>query len=188
MKKQTNRRHALVQAAAKLFYKNGYERSTVRELAQDVGIQSGSLFHHFETKEDILFAVMEEVILRITGRLWMASQKPEDPKEKIRLLIKTELQAILGDAHDAMYVMVYEWGSLSPQKSKEILKLRNVYESIWRDALNAGKDAGLIQHDTFVLRRFLTGAMSWTIFWYEPGGKMDLDTLVEQALLLIMKV
>ena len=181
-----NRRQELVRTAARLFYEKGYERTTVRELAKEIGIQSGSLFHHFETKEDILFAVMEEVILYITDKMREAQDQAETPKEKIRALIKTELETILGESHASMTVMVYEWRSLSKEKSKMILKLRDEYESIWMNALNEGKQSGLILMDTFVLRRFLTGALSWTVFWYLPDGQMSLDDLVEQALQLVI--
>ena len=62
-------RGRLLSAAAQLFRDKGYERTTVRDIAAVVGIQSGSIFHHFKTKEEILFAVMEEVIHFNTERL-----------------------------------------------------------------------------------------------------------------------
>lgn len=55
-------RGRLLNEAARLFRDKGYERTTVRDLAAAVGIQSGSLFHHFRTKEEILKAVMVETI------------------------------------------------------------------------------------------------------------------------------
>ena len=55
-------RGRLLSAAAHLFRDKGFDRTTVRDIAASVGIQSGSIFHHFKSKEDILFAVMEEVI------------------------------------------------------------------------------------------------------------------------------
>src|SRR5690554_6288787 len=55
-------RGRLLREAARLFREKGYERTTVRDLAAAVGIQSGSLFHHFRTKEEILKAVMVETI------------------------------------------------------------------------------------------------------------------------------
>ena len=55
-------RGKLLQTAAHLFRNKGYERTTVRDLASAVGIQSGSIFHHFKSKDDILRAVMQETI------------------------------------------------------------------------------------------------------------------------------
>ena len=55
------------------------------------------------------------------------------------------------------------------------------------EVLGEAKTAGLCQSDPFVLRRFLTGALSWTTTWFRPGGKMSLDELAEQALALVIK-
>jgi AcrR family transcriptional regulator len=59
----------LMRAAAHLFKTRGYERTTVRELGAAVGIQSGSLFHHFKSKDDILLSVMEETIIINMARM-----------------------------------------------------------------------------------------------------------------------
>ena len=182
-----NRRHELVQAAAKLFRQKGYARATVRDLAQAVGMQSGSLFHHFKTKEDILFAVMEEVILMITQKMIIALKQVQSPREKVRSLIRSELEAILGETHDAMTVLVYEWRSLSEENQQKILPLRTEYEELWLDTLREAQAAGLIAIDIFVLRRFLNGALSWTINWYREDGDLDLDRLADQALSLAIK-
>lgn len=65
-------RGRLLKEAARLFRDKGYERTTVRDLAAAVGIQSGSLFHHFRTKEEILKAVMVETI-RLNTALMQAA-------------------------------------------------------------------------------------------------------------------
>ncbi len=62
-------RGRLLRAAAHLFREKGYHRTTVRDIASLVGIQSGSLFHHFKSKEDILIQVMKETILICTEHL-----------------------------------------------------------------------------------------------------------------------
>jgi len=104
-------------------------------------------------------------------------------------LIKCELESINGVTGDAMSVLVYEWRSLKPQNQQDILKLRDTYESLWLDSLNRAKKAGQIPHatDAFVLRRFLTGALSWTTTWFNPNGGMSMDALAEQALMLAIK-
>ena len=56
-------RGRLLLGAAYLFYKQGYDKTTVRQLGEFIGIQSGSLFHHFKSKDDILATVMEQTII-----------------------------------------------------------------------------------------------------------------------------
>jgi len=180
-------RGRLLVKAAHLFKKKGYERTTVRDLATEVGIQSGSIFHHFKTKEEILKAVMEEAIRYNTARMVRALERSDTTKEKLLELIKCELTSITGFTGEAMTVLVYEWRSLTEESQVHILSLRDIYEKLWLDVLNQAKDEGLVSGDTFILRRFLTGALSWTTTWFDERGGMTLDELAEQALLLAVK-
>jgi AcrR family transcriptional regulator len=177
----------LLAKAAQLFRAKGYERTTVRDLAAAVGIQSGSIFHHFKSKEEILKAVMVEVIIYNTHLMRTKLAEATSPKEEILALIKCELESITGITGDAMSVLVYEWRSLNEQNQLDILKLRDEYEQIWLGSLDKAKAEGQITADTFILRRFLTGALSWTTTWYKRDGDISIDELAEEALLLAIK-
>ncbi len=177
----------LMRAAAHLFKNKGYERTTVRELGAAVGIQSGSLFHHFKSKEAILLCVMEETIVINIARMHEALKHAQDPKAKLLALIECELASIHTDTGEAMGVLVYEWRSLSEDKQKYILQLRDEYESLWLSTINQGRQDGLIEHDAFILRRLLTGAIGWTTTWYRPKGDITLEALAQQTLKLAIK-
>lgn len=177
----------LLVTAAKLFNEKGYERCTVRDLASAVGIQSGSIFHHFKTKEAILRAVMEETIIYNTRRMKTELEKAKTSKEKLLALILCELESINGVTGDAMAVLVYEWRSLGEQNQNDILKLRDEYEQLWLDVINEAKAEGHITGDVFILRRFLTGALSWSKTWFNNQGKYSLDLVAQEALNLAIK-
>ena len=177
----------LLVAAARLFKNKGYERTTVRDLASEIGIQSGSLFHHYKSKEAILQAVMEETIALNMALMQDAIADVNNPRDKVLALIRCELQSILGDTGEAMSVLVYEWRSLKPDSQKHILALRDAYEQLWLDTLEEAREAGMVQIEPFILRRFLTGALSWTTNWYKPDGEMTLEQLAEDALQLAIK-
>lgn len=183
-------RGRLLAAAAHLFRTKGFERTTVRDLAQAVGIQSGSIFHHFKSKEEILRCVMEEVIHFNTDRMKAALMQAQSPRDKLLALIRSELVSINGETGEAMAVLIYEWRSLSEESQRFILTLREHYEQLWLTVLNEAKAAGLIPShvDTFVLRRFLTGALSWSNYWYKPNGPLTIDQLAEQTLSLALKI
>ena len=177
-------RGRLLVAAARLFKHKGYERTTVRDLASEIGIQSGSLFHHYKSKEAILLAVMEETIVLNTALMQAALSQAADPREKLLALIRCELQSILGETGEAMSVLVYEWRSLKPDSQAHILALRDQYEQLWLDTLEQARQQGMVKTDPFVLRRFLTGALSWTTNWYKPQGEISMEQLAEDALRL----
>lgn len=172
-------RGKLLSAAARLFRDQGFDRTTVRDIAREVGIQSGSLFHHFPTKEDILFAVMVEVIRFNTERLRAAIAGKADPAEQLRALIRAELQSIIGDTREAMSVLVYEWRCLTPGHQQETLVLRAIYEQLWMDALEALRRAGRLQADAFIARRLITGMTSWSSNWFDAHGSLTIDQLTD---------
>lgn len=179
-------RGRLLREAARLFRDKGYERTTVRDLAAAVGIQSGSLFHHFRTKEEILKAVMVETIRLNTAVMRAAVSAADTNREKLRALISAELESINGQTGEAMAVLVYEWRSLSESSRKEVLKLRDIYESLWLEVLRALKDEGALVADPFVVRRMLTGALSWTVTWYRPErGGLTREGLTDQVIAML---
>ncbi|NWA27908.1 TetR/AcrR family transcriptional regulator [Pseudomonas gingeri] len=180
-------RGKLLQTAAHLFRNQGFDRTTVRDLASAIGIQSGSLFHHFKSKDEILRAVMEETIVYNTALMRASLAEAGSLRERVLALIRCELQSIMGGTGEAMAVLVYEWRSLSEQGQAKVLALRDLYEQIWLQVLGEARDAGYIKGDVFITRRFLTGALSWTTTWFRPQGSLTLDQLAEEALMLILK-
>lgn len=175
-------RGKLLSAAARLFRARGFDRTTVRDIARETGIQSGSLFHHFPTKEDILFNVMMEVIRFNTTRLSAAREGVSDPVAQLRGLIRAELQSIVGDTGEAMTVLVYEWRCLSPEHQEQALAARDIYERIWLDTLTAVREAGAMKADPLIVRRLINGMTSWASNWFDPDGPLDIDGLAEQIL------
>ncbi|PKM23152.1 MAG: TetR/AcrR family transcriptional regulator [Gammaproteobacteria bacterium HGW-Gammaproteobacteria-14] len=172
-------RGKLLSAAARLFREQGFDRTTVRDIAREVGIQSGSLFHHFPTKEDILYAVMGEVIRFNTERLRQAIAGTHDPVQRLRGLIRAELQAIIGDTREAMSVLVYEWRCLTPEHQKDTLALRAIYEQLWMDTLEGLRSHGRLRGDAFIIRRLITGMTSWSSNWFDAHGNLTIDQLAD---------
>src|SRR5690606_24782354 len=99
------------------------ERTTVRDLASAVGIQSGSIFHHFKSKDEILRAVMEETVVYNTALMRAALAEAQGTRERLLALIRCELQSIMGGTGEAMAVLVYEWRSLSVAAQEQVLVL-----------------------------------------------------------------
>lgn len=175
-------RGKLLSAAARLFREQGYDRTTVRDIAAAVGIQSGSIFHHFSSKEDILFAVTMEVIRFNTERMRLATEGVADPVQRLRGLIRAELQSIVGDTREAMIVLVRDWRCLAPDKQEQALAVRARYEGYWMDTLRDLHAQGRFRADPMVVRRLVNGMTSWTSNWYDPQGALDMDGLTEVIL------
>jgi AcrR family transcriptional regulator len=182
----TSARGRLLKEAARLFRDKGYERTTVRDLAAAVGIQSGSLFHHFRSKEEILKAVMVETIRLNTALMQAAADSEESARDKLRALVRSELESINGQTGEAMAVLVYEWRSLSESSQGLVLELREIYEGLWLSVLEELSGLGQLKAEPFIVRRMLTGALSWTVTWYKPErGDLTLDGLTDQVMVML---
>lgn len=173
-------RGKLLNAAARLFEEKGYARTTVRDIAAEVGILSGSIFHHFANKEDILCCVMQEVTVYARARMQEAVTAAETPQEKLRACIQCELEAIHGLAVPGFSILVLEWRSLSTENQRKILRLRDDYEKIWREALLSANGADV---DPALTRRLLQGALTHTHTWFQPRGRgLTLEELADEVL------
>lgn len=172
--------------ASRLFRQKGYERTTVRDIASAVGIQSGSIFHHFSTKEDILKAVMSEALVYFTEKLRDAIDTAKDPHDKLLACIRSELQFTIGpDTTAVMSLLVSEWRCLSEDAQGDILGFRDKYERLWIEVLHKAKKAGLLAGDEFVTRRLLAGAIHWTPQWFQLDGELSLEELANETLRLV---
>ncbi len=177
----------ILDAAARLFHERGFARCTVRELADAVGILSGSLFHHFRSKDEILFAVMEEVVAEMDAELAEALAQATDTESRLRALVGTQLRFIHGPRGHATAVLMYEWGALSPQGRARLLEGRARYFQRWEDVLEEARQAGLTDTDPTVLRQLIHGAVVWTVNWFDPNGPMSVEDLEQAVLSLILK-
>ncbi|MBD2858803.1 TetR/AcrR family transcriptional regulator [Spongiibacter sp. KMU-158] len=177
----------LLAAAARQFRQKGFSRTTVRDLAAEVGILSGSIFHHFKNKDEILFAVMNEVVIAMEERLQVRLSAATSTRDKVRALIENELQFIHGPTGDATAVLIYEWRALSEPLQQKILERRRAYFKLWHDTLIKAEEEALITVEPDCLRQLLHGAIVWSIHWYQPQGPMPLESLVDQVLSLAIK-
>jgi AcrR family transcriptional regulator len=176
----------LLNKATHLFRVRGYERTTVRDLAREVGIHSGSIFHHFSSKEAILHAVMEDSLRSLLDRQEAAVDPEATARERLHQLIRVELGSHLGESGEAMSVLVGEWPSLSAESQKELLILRDRYERPWEQALAECVANGDLRGDPVVARKLIAGALFHATTWYRPDGAMSLEDITRQVVTMVV--
>jgi AcrR family transcriptional regulator len=162
-------------AAAELFREKGYAQSTTRELAERLGVQKASLYHHIRTKEDLLYAICTESLARLTAAVQAAiAAAPEE--ERLHAAMTAHVTAILRD-RDMHSTMLLELRSLSEKRRRQLVKARDGYERLLQDLVEADQAAGRCRTD--VTSRLLTLAMlnlmNWTIVWFDPEGRIGLE-------------
>ena len=182
--RQDNRRAQLLDAAARLFRERGFHATSMRDIAKAVGMLSGSIYYHFDSKEEMLLAVYEEGKRRVAEAVDMAVASASDPWQRLEAACAAHLGALI--AHrDYTQVMIrtlpQEAGALGPR----IRELRRDYEQRFRELIDALTLPPEI--DRHYLRLLLFGALNWSQVWFHPGGdspemvaRRFLDTLRKQ--------
>lgn len=187
-----NRRQDLLRVAARLFRQQGFAATSTRDIAASAGMQSGSPFYHFESKEALLAAVMQEGMERALQRQRAAiaesvMERAPDPRECLRVLVRSHLDVLLGPDSDFIPVMLYEWRSLSEAQRTEVNRLKDDYEGTWVPVLRALRESGELRGDPGLARLMLFGALNWSVQWFDPARRASLDELADNTLQLFLK-
>lgn len=181
-----NRRDELVRCAARLFRRRGFDATRTRDIAEAVGMRSGSPFYHFKTKQALLFAVMEEGMKRAIDRQQQAVQAVvgEPALAQLRQLIRNHFDVLLGPGNDFIPVMLYESRSITPRQRARLAELQGGYEAEWIPVLESLHRAGLLHGEPKLARLLIFGALNWSVQWYDRRKGATVDELAAAALAL----
>lgn len=180
-----NRRDQLLSRAAMLFRQKGYHATTMKDIAAELEILPGSLYHHIESKEVLLVEIMQrgiEVLLE-SARPVAASTLP--PSKKLRRILATHVHAITGHP-DVLAVFLHEYKSVPMGRLAPLRALRDEYELLWRTLIEEGVAQGEFRPlDPRMVTFALLGMLNWLYAWYRPGGPLTPDQIAETYLQLI---
>ena len=182
-----NRRRQLLRASARLFREKGYDGTSVRDIAQATGMQSGSWVYHFATKQDILEAVMHEGLVAALARIEAIAAADQPPRATFERLVRTHLDTLLGPGQDFIPVVLYEWRSLQPAARRKIKVLLKRYETIWQEVIAALQRDGVWPGRTQIDALLLFGALNWIARWYDTRGALDADALAAQCIAFFLR-
>jgi len=160
---------AILDEAARLFSRQGYHDTSIRDIVRAIGMLPGSLYCHFASKEDLLVAVYEEGVRRMTDAVKTAlSSAPTDPWHRIEAASVAHLEALLQSSPYAL-VVIRVFPDDVPAARGRLVALRDQFESLFAELV---AELPLPQGtDRRSLRLFLLGALNWSQFWFRPGAR-----------------
>lgn len=180
-------RRELIEKSAALFRTQGYDNTTVRDIAAAVGIQAGSWFYHFKTKQDILVAVVEQGMLESLAAMEAIALRQLAPRAAFGELVRAHLHTLLAPDHHFIAVLLYEWRSLDQPARARVIKLKDRYEAIWDEVITALHASGDWSMPTRFDRLLMFGALNWTAQWFKPGAGGGIEELAEQTVRFILR-
>jgi AcrR family transcriptional regulator len=182
-----NRREDLLRVCARLFREKGFDGTSIRDISQAAGMHSGSPFYHFETKQEMLVAVMEQGLEEGLKHLEAVAALKLSPAEKFRKLVRAHLETICGEGRDFIPVMLYDWRSLTPANRRRVIALKDRYDALWQKVTDELQAQGIMGGDAQLARLFTFGVLNWTARWYRAGGRKSLDEIAEEAARFLLR-
>lgn len=170
----------LFEAALGLMRRNGYQGTSMRDIAAALNMEAASLYNHISSKEEIL----QETCFNLASAFISAMDEVNDiyfnAEEKLRMAVRNHIQ-ILTQHLDSSFVFIHEWRNLSEPKRTEFIALRDEYESKFREILKNGEDEGLFNevNNKFAVLTILS-SLNWVVEWYNPVGEMSSQQIADK--------
>jgi AcrR family transcriptional regulator len=183
-----SRRDELLDLAATMFAERGLRATTVRDIADSAGILSGSLYHHFTSKEQMVEEVLKDFLDWLFTRYQEILAGESDPLERVKGLFMASFEAI---EHRHAQVVIYqdEAKRLSPLPQFGFVEERNREQrTMWVDLLKQGVAEGRLRPDVDVdlVYRFIRDTTWVSVRWYQPGGPLTAAQVGRQYLAIVL--
>ena len=184
----TDRRAELLGLAAKLFAERGLRATTVRDIADAAGILSGSLYHHFDSKESIVDEILREFLDALFGSYREIVAQHLSPRDTLQAVVVASFEAI-DQRNDAVAIYQSEARRLAEQPRFGYINDRWAeFRTLWQTILRDGVADGSFRSDLDVslAYRFLRDTVWVGVGWFRPGGSLSVDAVAEQYLSIVL--
>lgn len=167
-------REAIRDAAMHLFGKQGYAGTSMRDIANAVGVLPGSLYAHIQSKEALLVEIVADGIGRFLDAVQPIVASGDTPAEKLRRMIIAHVE-VVADNPERSQVVFHQWRFLGPDNLPTALEGRETFERTFRTVFNEGVAAGQFRANLNVRIsvRVILGALNWTPEWLSPEGPLS---------------
>lgn len=182
------RRDELLQLAATMFAERGMRATTVRDIADSAGILSGSLYHHFSSKEEMVDEVLRGFLDWLFHRYQEIVATEPNPVQRLRGLFMASFEAI-ETQHAAVVIYQDEAKHLSSQERFAYVEERNKEQrQMWVEVLTQGIEEGYFRPDVDVdlVYRFIRDTTWVSVRWYQPGGPLTAEQVGQQYLAIVL--
>lgn len=175
-------RQDILRTAARLFQQRGYDATSMNDVAAALKLSKGGLYHHFQSKDEMLFNIMNHALDITEERVVKVVRGIQSPEERLRTLIRLHIEVVLSARDREVTVMLHENHPLPPSLRKQINQRKKEYvhfvEGLIADVQRAKGSKGPVSARAAALA--LLGMINWIYQWYKPEGRLQAQDLVPQ--------
>jgi len=166
---------------ALIFRDRGFDATSVSDVARALGLTKAGLYHHFESKEALLFEIIMFGFDKVRDEVIVPVRAIRDPEERLRQLILRHAR-IITRGHGAVAHLNDEMRALPAAARKQIEQRMRVYFDLVRDTLGELHAAGRLQSvDRTVATFSLIGVILWLPRWFRQDGRLSQEQVAEQV-------
>lgn len=183
-----NRRAELLALAADLFAERGLRATTVRDIADSAGILSGSLYHHFDSKESMVDEILRGFLDDLFGRYREIVGAGLGSRDTLEALVLSSYESF-DRFHAAVAIYQAEAKRLRvSERFAYIEEYNREFRTLWQQVLTAGVADGTFRAelDVELAYRFLRDTVWVAVRWYRPGGPVTVENLAKQYLTIVL--
>jgi TetR/AcrR family transcriptional regulator, cholesterol catabolism regulator len=178
----TDSRQDILRTAARLFQQRGYDATSMNDVAAALKLSKGGLYHHFQSKDEILFNLMDHAMDITQQRVIDPVRGIADPEQRLRMLIRLHIDVVLSERDREITVMLHENHPLPPALRRRINSRKKDYvhfmENLIAEVQGIRKSKGVVSPRAAVFA--LLGMINWIYQWYKPEGTLKGEQLAHQ--------
>jgi TetR/AcrR family transcriptional regulator len=176
----------IFEAAIKLFSKKGYHKSTMDEIAEAAGVAKGTLYYHFNSKEDIFRFIIDEGVKIIEDEIKDRTMHLDNPIDKLRMVCKVQLELVIKYIEFFKTVLSQMWGD--EERQNQLREVLGRYFKLIEGYLREAADEGVIANSNIEIIAFnFFGIMASTVVYSLIHKEMDVNELIDTLLEFIMR-
>lgn len=175
-----SQKESILEKARVLFWKKGYDKTSMRDIARGCSMAPGNMYNYFKNKEQILFQVFLEEMDQLISLIKNLKEPPANPVERLKELIKQHVKFTLGQIRTSGLLFDMELRSLSESNRKKIIQLRDEYEQIMCQIIREGIGGNYFNEMNEKMACFSIASMiSRSRIWFSPKGELSPDEIAD---------
>ena len=182
------RQREIIDAAARVFDRKGYDATSTQDIADAVGILKGSLYYYMESKEELLFTVIKEAYDAALAAVEELEKREGDALEMVDALVRKHVE-VFASTRVQTSVFFRDFRSLSPERQEVIREAGEIYSGFLRSQISRGQKEGAIRPDLNprLCAMGIIGMLNAMSFWYSPEGPASLSEIGEEFSRLVIQ-
>jgi AcrR family transcriptional regulator len=178
---QVNKKEELLETGVALFSERGFQGTSIRDIAKEMGVSLSNLYHYFKNKEGLWLAILEYSIKGLPEKLEKAAESRRDPLESFTCLVFEHLRQTAFHQRESRIFLI-DSDQLSEEGKRVNREIQMRILDIYVNCLRSLKEVGLINTDHLKILAFnVLGSINWYMKWYRPDGPMSEEMIHKEV-------